>query len=515
MIPTRKRLAGPLLDEVYALVKKMVRERERRCPGPMSICFDGSHIQRRHCLNVLTNLSDGTDIFRESICTLENRVTGEYMAGLMEKQISDIGVENICSVGTDNTSSVVKARRLICESIPTLIDVGDGPHCVDLLIEDAVKDIEEFKQALENCKTIISFVKSHTYVDAFHQSLANEMNKPYAMKYFPETRFAYVEKMVREIMRTWAVLQGMLANDHSARWDSATSAIESSVVQSFFDLVRNPTTLDNFTATLEYTKPLSSLCHELESNSLRFADVLPLAVKTFGVVQGVNVRGFQESSRQSLLRISKRRLFGESNTRGLVVLLRPEHFAATILDPIFRPATVNQVDVGNAVNSIRKFFRGRQEAGERAVSQFSDYCLKQMCFDRAASQGLIWKESEDNAELDFNAAIESRRSVARSQAVNWWRLYGSEASELQQFAVSLACTSPQAVSADRSFSIQKSIHTTGRSRLSISSVDKATFCYFNLRSVYDCPAMRRKAAPIAALIADIEDAMNEDDAISD
>lgn len=287
LIPTRKRVAGSLFKEVYSRVSDMVASKERQSSGLISLCFDGSTIVRKHCLNILGNLVEGVDIFKECLSTGEDRVTGEYMAHVMINQVVSVGVEKLCSIASDNTSAVAKARPLVCEMFPQLIDVGDGPHCVDLLIDDIVHGIGEFDRALKNCRSIISFVKSHCYVDALHQNIRAELGLPTAMDFFPETRFSYVGSMILEILRAKRALDLMVAIERrrggTAQWPRLTRLQQSS----FFDLVRNPSTWDGFAAVMKYAKPLSFLTHKLASNSVRFSDVLPLAVATLSQIESI------------------------------------------------------------------------------------------------------------------------------------------------------------------------------------------------------------------------------------
>lgn len=240
--------------------------------------------------------------------------------------------------------------------------------------------------------------------------------------------------------------------------------------------MRNPQTFDDLSAVLEYTKPLSQICHALESNTLRFADFLPMAVKTHGDIHSIRLRRASEASHNLLADLCQKRLFGINISPNRVVLIRPEHYSATVLDPIFRVSDVSPHDVGYAVRSIDKYYLDDDFAREFATTQFQEYCLREGVFDGSISQGLMWRDSRCNEKLSSSLAFAKRKNTLRSKAISWWMLYGRLAPELQKFAISLACTCPQAVSADRSFSMQNCVHTVRRSRLSVSSVDKATYC---------------------------------------
>lgn len=503
LVPTRQRIAGSLLERVAEVVRAMVAKKEAESCGPKSFCFDGSGIQRRHCLNVLSNTCEGMDIFVECINTGEDRVTGEYMAEIMIRHIEKAGIENVCSIASDNTASVVKARRIVCKKFPSLTDVGDGPHCVDLLIEDIAGEVDEFTRSIEHSKVIISFVKGHPYVDALHQNICEELKVPSRMEYFPDTRFAYLEKMVTMQIGTKKALLEMVSARMQERWDEAVSTIAPGVVAEFFALVRSVDTWDDFEGVLEYAKPLSGLTHSLESSSMRFSDIVPMASTCLYGIQSTSCRSVSSQSHDKIVKFCRRRLFGE-NAGNLVVLVRDEHIAASALDPIFRAQTLSPEQMGAVSRVIDKFFGTDNVAKKDAAkTQLSDFSLKMGSFSPIPSSGLIWAESTRNFAKSIPDIMRDRLASKREAAVKWWLSFGIGAPELQAIGIALASTSGQAVSADRSFSIQKLIHTSSRNSLSSKNVDLLLFCYFNLRSLHNLSGVRRVGNGIDDLTQDI------------
>ena len=65
-------------------------------------------------------------------------------------------------------------------------------------------------------------------------------------------------------------------------------------------------------------------------------------------------------------------------------------------------------------------------------------------------------------------------------ALGWWSLYGGSAPELQKIGEALSGISPSSCPVERSFSVQKSIHTLVRSRLAHDKVAKLMFVHTNL-----------------------------------
>jgi hAT family C-terminal dimerisation region len=60
--------------------------------------------------------------------------------------------------------------------------------------------------------------------------------------------------------------------------------------------------------------------------------------------------------------------------------------------------------------------------------------------------------------------------------VGWWRLFGGDAPELRRIAIAVLGMTPSSFPVERSFSLQKSIHTTARNRLNHGTVKKLVSC---------------------------------------
>jgi hAT family C-terminal dimerisation region len=66
-------------------------------------------------------------------------------------------------------------------------------------------------------------------------------------------------------------------------------------------------------------------------------------------------------------------------------------------------------------------------------------------------------------------------------SISWWHCYGASGPILRRIALILLSLSPSSCHDERSFSIQESIHTLKRNRLSHSTVQKLLYCNINLR----------------------------------
>lgn len=136
-----------------------------------------------------------------------------------------------------------------------------------------------------------------------------------------------------------------------------------------------------------------------------------------------------------------------------MILVRNEHSAATALNPFFRPVDL-VTHMAAVVFVIDSFYHDEEPKRLMARSQMQDFALKTEVFSPERTCDLMWETSSHNSTLSFKQQLSMRAQTSRVAAVNWWMQYGSITPKLQAVAIALASSSAQAVSADRSFSIQ-------------------------------------------------------------
>lgn len=71
--------------------------------------------------------------------------TGEHIASLARQVMDQVGRGRISAVVTDGAANVVRARKLLVEEVPTVINLTDPCHKLSLLIKDIMK-IEDFTE---------------------------------------------------------------------------------------------------------------------------------------------------------------------------------------------------------------------------------------------------------------------------------------------------------------------------------------------------------------------------------
>jgi hAT family C-terminal dimerisation region len=69
--------------------------------------------------------------------------------------------------------------------------------------------------------------------------------------------------------------------------------------------------------------------------------------------------------------------------------------------------------------------------------------------------------------------------------VGWWRLFGGDVPDLRRIAIAVLGMTTSSCPVERSFSLQKSIHTTARNRLNHGTVNKLVFCHSNMNLLWE------------------------------
>jgi hypothetical protein len=154
--PTRKSLAGPLLDSTK---KQLEEEMRKRLLGKdCTLIEDGwSNIHNDPIAAICLHV-DGEAFFLEATDTKANKKTAEYCKGLVQKAMKTASDKYGCrvrNVVTDNAKSMEKMRQLLHKDDDDLIVYGCSSHLLNLLGEsltsaDVIKHIVEIQKYFRN-----------------------------------------------------------------------------------------------------------------------------------------------------------------------------------------------------------------------------------------------------------------------------------------------------------------------------------------------------------------------------
>ncbi|KAK9927472.1 hypothetical protein M0R45_024653 [Rubus argutus] len=101
-------------------------------------------------------------LFLKSVDLSGHEDDANYLFGLLESVVLDVGVENVVQVITDTSSSYVYAGRLLMAKYNSLFWSPCASYCINKMLEDISKQ-EWVCKVLEEARTITRFICSHAW----------------------------------------------------------------------------------------------------------------------------------------------------------------------------------------------------------------------------------------------------------------------------------------------------------------------------------------------------------------
>ncbi|XP_057829199.2 uncharacterized protein LOC131040321 [Cryptomeria japonica] len=162
--PSRYELSGPLLQHevqnTHQLVEQQRRNRER---NGCTILFDGWTDSRNRTLINFLVASGGQVVFLKSIDASTEVKNAETLCNMLDEVVTEVGVQNVVQVVTDNAAAYVAAGKLLQARHQTLFWSPCAAHCLDLLLEDIGK-LSWVKNVVEDGREITKYIYNHTWV---------------------------------------------------------------------------------------------------------------------------------------------------------------------------------------------------------------------------------------------------------------------------------------------------------------------------------------------------------------
>jgi len=189
---------------------------------------------------------------------------------------------------------------------------------------------------------------------------------------------------------------------------------------------------------------------------------------------------------ESFAAVVRKRVHGPKDSSVRVLLLEDIHYLVAALDPrVFDSQVIDVAEHGErAFRAIHTFFirspavftsdelqtMGDDERMERLRAQFSMYAALSGSFAHGAAAA-----RKPGAPLDVAQVMNSDWDVW-----SWWSMYDGSAKALREIGKALAGMVPSSCSFERSFSLQKSIHSMVRNKLTHEKVSKLMFVHTNI-----------------------------------
>eukprot|EP00253_Pinus_taeda_P025970 PITA_25970 len=143
--------------------------------------------------------------------------TSEFIFGILDEAIQEVGEKNVVHVITDNASNCVGAGKLIMEKYKHIYWTHCATHCLDLMLHDFAK-FPWVNKTIRRAKTIANFIINHRLtLSIYRKNASKELLRPC------DTRFATFYITLKRVVEEKASVRAVFCN---AEWERSTLSKE-------------------------------------------------------------------------------------------------------------------------------------------------------------------------------------------------------------------------------------------------------------------------------------------------
>jgi len=511
LVTTRKKMAGPGLTAMYNKTRKEVLDLlESWVVRRKAVCVLGAweNVKHLHIVNLLAVVGDKV-VFLDSVYCGDECQDAPGQARLVQEKLDKYGGMNTFNaLETDNAAACVEMQRLVSVANPGLVSLNDQTHVANLLVGDLCK-VSWMQGRVSTATAVSAFVRRHSRLLAAYDAAKFRYNKSLpedaaskkqtAVSYVTPsaTRFLYNRDLMAACARNRPALRTILELNNGAevprlvkpRGESAREALAS-----FFRVAESTADARDWTAACRILGPVCTYVRLFDGEETRFSLVLPATrhlesemAALAGAMRSEEVVCTASTDvLESLEAVVRKRVHGPKDSSVRVLLLEDIHYLAAALDPRVFDSQASDVDEHGerAFRAMRTFFirspavfnsdelqtMGDDERMERLRVQFSMYAALSGTFAHGAAAA-----RKPGAPLDVAQVMNSDWDLW-----GWWSMYGGSAKALREIGKALAGMVPSSYSVERSFSLQKPIHSMVRNRLTHEKVAQLMFVHTNI-----------------------------------
>ncbi|CAB5366112.1 unnamed protein product [Rhizophagus irregularis] len=259
--PTSELLSGKLLNQETARINDKIKEIIKNSEN-LTLALDG-----------WTN-PNGVSVYNYVILTPDREQylyalhdysgdhhTGDFLASQITDIIKKIGPEKVSALVTDNAANCVKAREIVTNQFPNIIDLRCIAHFVNLVTKQ-IMEHDLAKITISGCNQITSFFKrSHIVGKLLTDTTTTLQIVGGRLKTYFETRWTSMYEAVSSVSRLRMALEHVLKNNPN---EITNKSVRQNIRSSeFFSNV------DKLTKVL---KPIKTAITLLESANANLAD---------------------------------------------------------------------------------------------------------------------------------------------------------------------------------------------------------------------------------------------------
>eukprot|EP00762_Andalucia_godoyi_P002413 ANDGO_02755.mRNA.1 hypothetical protein H257_17606 len=160
-LPTRRAVAGPLLNEMYQECKSTFADACLKARW-LSVSTDSwTNAVDAAVVNFIVHTP--APLFFDSVFTGDHNQDAEYLADVIHAKMREItehacgGVDKWSAIVTDNCNTMKKAWRLLKQKMPKLATIGCAAHITHLLLKDICRELPWLAASIDFCNDLTSF----------------------------------------------------------------------------------------------------------------------------------------------------------------------------------------------------------------------------------------------------------------------------------------------------------------------------------------------------------------------
>lgn len=164
--------------------------------------MDGwSNPKQESLWNFVIHTPDHKDYLYEIKNLSNNSHTGEFLKSQILSIIEEIGYEKFSAIVTDGGSNVQKARDLISETFPNILNIRCIAHCLHLISKDIISH-SFAKNIINNCNILVRFFgASHRVKDKLESMIEERNIIGGGLKSYVDTRWTTIYETLESVYR--------------------------------------------------------------------------------------------------------------------------------------------------------------------------------------------------------------------------------------------------------------------------------------------------------------------------
>lgn len=402
----------------------------------MCILSDGwTDVTGNSLINII--LTTPKPVFYKCIDPGTEQHSGEFIFGIFDQCIQEVGPEKIFALCTDNAANMKLSWKKVREKYPHILTYGCVAHSLNLLLKD-IMHLEFFNNVYHQARQVIKFFRNKHMPKQVLKKISLENNgKEIALILPAETRWGGAALS----------FENLIVNKDNLQKAILDSSLKKNMDPAIRRLVLDETAFwPQLSTSFKVLNPIFKSIKLVEGDVNSIINVVP-SVKTL------------EDLNQHTIKINSNLHVDGKNiiAQRIEFLHHPVHFAAHLLDPKYCGSMCTEKEVDEAFQFILQFATHLGCNRSTTLQSLGEFKARRGFFEKE----YLWEASQN------------------VDAITWWQGFCSS-QELSKIAVNCLSLPASAASCERNWKCFSNVKTKKRNRLKVDKTNKLVSIKFNL-----------------------------------